>query len=89
MEELKENFKFLILKILNQTAKHSFSLYLENRWIGFKIKPEKITGNDPVSLLDSYLLTELCLKPILRIEDLTTHENIDFVGGIRGLGELE
>ena len=64
-------------------------MYLENRWIGFKIKPEKITGNDPVSLLDSYLLTELCLKPILGIEDLTTHENIDFVGGIRGLGELE
>ncbi|CAG9323476.1 unnamed protein product [Blepharisma stoltei] len=86
---LRENFELYDIQDPHPPAKHHFSLYLNGKWIGFKIKPEKIVGGDPVSNLDSFLLTKLCLAPILEIEDLTTSERIDFVGGIRGLEELE
>mmetsp|Transcript_12924 Transcript_12924/g.13026 ORF Transcript_12924/g.13026 Transcript_12924/m.13026 type:complete len:581 (+) Transcript_12924:280-2022(+) len=86
---LSENFDILEISERAPPAKHHYSLYLNGKWIGLRIKPEKITGNDPVSNLDSFLLTQLCLAPILGIEDLTTSERIDFVGGIRGLDELE
>lgn len=86
---LRENFELYEVSERKPPAKHHFSLYLNGKWTGLKIKPEKIVGTDPVSKLDSYLLTKLCLAPILGIEDLTTSERIDFVGGIRGLDELE
>lgn len=53
------------------------------------MRPEKIPGTDPVSTLDSQLLTTLCLDPILGIQDLRTSDRVDFIGGIRGLDELE
>jgi Uncharacterized conserved protein len=54
-----------------------------------RLNSQLIQGDDPVSNLDSHLLTKYCLAPILGIEDLSTSERIDFVGGIRGLSELE
>jgi uncharacterized protein (DUF1015 family) len=89
LEELKENFEVYEVDSPKPQGKHHFTLYLNNKWTGLRIKPEKITGSDPVSNLDSHLLTELLLKPVLGISDLRTDDRIDFVGGIRGLGELE
>jgi uncharacterized protein (DUF1015 family) len=71
-------------------AKNNFSLYLNGRWIGLKAKPEKI-GSGPTSQLDAQILTDLCFTPLLGIttEGLRESKDIDFVGGIRGHGELE
>lgn len=89
IEELKESFELYEVETPEPPAKHHFSLFLSGKWTGMKVKEGKILGEDPVSTLDSHLLSELCLKPILGIQDITTDENIDFVGGIRGLQELE
>ena len=89
LEALKDSFEVAPTDNPRPPQKHSFTLFLNNQWYLLKLKPERITGSDPVSLLDSQLLTLNCLAPIFGIEDLTTSERIDFVGGIRGLQELE
>ena len=89
IEKLRENFEIFEVNNPRPANKHEFSLYIDNRWTGLRLKPEKIQGTDPVSNLDSFLLTKWCLQPILGIEDLTTSDRIDFVGGIRGFEELE
>ena len=66
-----------------------FGLYLPGRWFRLSIKPELVPAADPVARLDVSLLTEFLLRPVLGIEDLRRDKRIDFVGGIRGLGELE
>ncbi len=68
--------------------KGQISMYLENTWYTLTIKNEYIT-NDPVEGLDVSYLQRLLLDPILGIKDPTIDKNIDFVGGIRGLQELE
>lgn len=88
-QALHEHFDTFELADPRPQQKHDFSLYLNGKWTGLRLKPEKITGSDPVSNLDSHLLTQWCLSPILGISDLTTSEKIDFVGGMRGLKELE
>ena len=89
LDKVKENFEVFDLQDPRPKAKHEFSLYLDSRWIGLRLKAERIVADDPVSNLDSFLLTKWCLQPVLDIQDLTTSERIDFVGGIRGLAELE
>jgi len=66
-----------------------FGLYLPGRWLRLTIRPELIPSNDPVARLDVSLLTEHLLAPLLGIDDLRRDKRIDFVGGIRGLSELE
>ena len=66
-----------------------FGLYLAGRWHRLRIKPELIPQNDPVARLDVSLLQNNLIGPILGIEDPRRDKRIDFVGGIRGLGELE
>lgn len=70
------------------TQRHDFSLYCDGRWIHLRLKPAFIP-NDPVASLDVSLLQDLVLKPLLGIENPRTDERIDFVGGIRGMKELE
>jgi len=65
-----------------------FGMYLEDKWYHLTIHADKIP-NDPVASLDVSLLTDCILTPILGIEDLRRDKRIDFVGGIRGLIELE
>jgi uncharacterized protein (DUF1015 family) len=65
-----------------------FGMYLAGRWRKLTIKPELIT-TDPVASLDVSLLSEHVLGPLLGIVDLRRDKRIDFVGGIRGLAELE
>jgi uncharacterized protein (DUF1015 family) len=66
-----------------------FGLYLRNHWYRLAIKPELAQPADPVRRLDVSLLADCLLAPVLGIEDLRTDSRIDFVGGIRGLSELE
>jgi uncharacterized protein (DUF1015 family) len=65
-----------------------FGMYLAGRWRKLTIKPERVPG-DPVDSLDVSLLSNHVLGPLLGIADLRRDKRIDFVGGIRGLGELE
>ena len=89
LEKLRENFEIFEVTDPRPQRRHEFSLYLNNQWVGLRLKEERLTATDTLHNLDSNLLSKWCLAPILGIEDLTTHEDIDFVGGIRGLGELE
>jgi uncharacterized protein (DUF1015 family) len=70
------------------SGKHVFSMYLEDKWYELKTKPE-IVPNHVIDSLDVSILQNSLLKPILGIEDPRTDKRIDFVGGIRGLEELE
>ena len=66
-----------------------FGLYLPGRWFKLTIKPELVPHVDPVARLDVSLLSDYLLGPVLGIADLRRDKRIDFVGGIRGLSELE
>lgn len=70
------------------TEKGEFGLYLSGKWYALKFK-KKLSGKDPVKKLDVSILQENLLHPILGIADPRTDGRIDFVGGIRGLKELE
>ena len=64
-------------------------MYLADKWYSLTIKPELVPTADPVRRLDVSVLSEQILGPILGIADLRRDKRIDFVGGIRGLPELE
>jgi len=68
---------------------HNFGMYLNNKWYSLTAKHETFNENDPIDLLDVTILYKNVLSPILNIVDLRTDKRIDFVGGIRGLGELK
>lgn len=70
-------------------AAMEFGMYLDGQWYRLKTKTECIPDNDPVASLDVSLLQNLLIEPILGISDPRRDKRIDFVGGIRGLGELE
>jgi uncharacterized protein (DUF1015 family) len=66
-----------------------FGMYLKGQWYNLCVRPEKIPVSDPVKRLDVSLLQDNLLSPILGIGDPRRDKRIDFVGGIRGLPELE
>jgi uncharacterized protein (DUF1015 family) len=68
---------------------HEFAMYLEGKWYLLSAKPGTYDDTDPIGVLDVTILSEQILKPLLNIHDLRTDKRIDFVGGIRGLGELQ
>ena len=67
---------------------HNFSMYLGKKWYSLQAKPGRYDDNDPIGVLDVTILSNLVLDKLLGIKDLRTDKRIDFVGGIRGLGEL-
>jgi uncharacterized protein (DUF1015 family) len=69
--------------------KGTFGMYFDHTWYGLVFNGVERLGDDPVRRLDVAILQEFLLEPILGIEDPRTSERIDFVGGIRGLAELE
>ena len=68
---------------------HSFSMYLEGKWYQLKARPGTYDDSDPIGVLDVTILSNHVLDAIFGIKDLRTDSRIDFVGGIRGLGELK
>lgn len=68
---------------------HNFSMYLEGNWYSLTAKKHTYNDNDPIGVLDVTILTNEVLDPLLDIKDLRRSKRIDFVGGIRGLGELK
>ena len=68
---------------------HNFSLYLEGQWYSLTAHPDTYDDNDPIGVLDVTISSRLILDEILGIKDLRSDKRIDFVGGIRGLGELK
>lgn len=70
------------------SGKGTFGMYLEETWYCLKAKPECLS-TDPVKGLDVSILQDCLLSPVLGIGDPRTDKRIDFIGGIRGLGELE
>ncbi len=69
--------------------KHMMGMYLDGQWYLCRVRADKIVETDPVGRLDVSILQEHVLTPLLGIDDPRTSSRIDFVGGIRGLGELE
>ena len=68
---------------------HEFSLYLDEHWYSLKAKPGTFNDSDPIGVLDVDISSRLILDDILGIKDLRSSQRIDFVGGLRGLGELK
>jgi uncharacterized protein (DUF1015 family) len=68
---------------------HNFSMYLAGRWYSLTAHADACNDNDPVGVLDVTVLSDLVFTQILDLGDLRTSKRIDFVGGIRGLGELK
>ena len=68
---------------------HNFSLYLGGKWYSLTAKEGRYDDNDPIGVLDVTISSKLILDEILGIKDLRSDKRIDFVGGIRGLGELK
>lgn len=90
LEALREDFDVegQGTEIYKPTRLHEFSLYLEGHWYSLAAKPGRYDDSDPIGVLDVTILSNLVLDKILGIKDLRTDKRIDFVGGIRGLGEL-
>lgn len=68
---------------------HEFSLYVGGKWYSLEAKPGTFNENDPIGVLDVDISSRLILDEILNIKDLRSDKRIDFVGGLRGLGELK
>lgn len=67
---------------------HNFAMYIDGEWYSMTAKPGTYNDSDPIGVLDVTILSNLVLDKVLGIKDLRTDKRIDFVGGIRGLGEL-
>lgn len=76
-------------EIYRPAALHNFSLYLDGRWYSLTACEGRYNDADPIGVLDVTISSDLILRDILGITDLRTDRRIDFVGGIRGLGELK
>ena len=88
---LNENFKVEKIgsEIYTPNALHNFAMYLGGEWYSLTAKEGTYDDNDPIGVLDVTVLSDLVLDKLLGIKDLRTSKRIDFVGGIRGLGELK
>jgi uncharacterized protein (DUF1015 family) len=91
LDKLAQNFevKLIGMEIYKPAKLHEFSMYLSGKWYQLNAKPGTFNDNDPIGVLDVTILSNLVLDQILGIADLRTSTRIDFVGGIRGLGELK
>lgn len=91
VEKLNANFVVTEMgtEIFKPSKLHEFGMYLEGKWYKFEAKPGTYDDNDPIGVLDVTILSNLVLDELLGIKDLRRDKRIDFVGGIRGLGELE
>lgn len=91
LEALKADFEVEKMgkEIYKPQRLHNFSLYLSSEWYSLTAKQGRYDDQDPIGVLDVTISSNLILDKILGIKDLRTDKRIDFVGGIRGLGELK
>jgi uncharacterized protein (DUF1015 family) len=90
IEKIGEDFDVQKIgaQIYKPTKLHTFSMYLEGEWYELVTKTGRFNDNDPIGVLDVTILSNLILDKVLGIKDLRTDKRVDFIGGIRGLGEL-
>jgi uncharacterized protein (DUF1015 family) len=89
IDKLKEDFDVEQVKeSLSPSKLHEFGMYLKNKWYRLTAKDNTYT-NDPIGILDVTILSDNILDKLLGIADQRTDKRVDFVGGIRGLSELE
>lgn len=90
LDRLAEDFEVVCRgeETYSPKALHEFSMYLGGKWYSLKALPGRYDDADPIGVLDVTILSGLVLDKIFGIKDLRTDKRIDFVGGIRGLGEL-
>ena len=91
LQRLAENFDVEDrgTEIWHPAHAHQFSLYLDGRWYSLDAKAGTFDPNDPIGVLDVDISSRLIRQDILEIGDLRSSQRIDFVGGLRGLGELK
>jgi len=77
------------INIYTPTGLHNFSMYMDGLWYSLTAKPGTYNDADPIGVLDVTVISDLVFNKLLNINDLRTSKEIDFVGGIRGLGELK
>lgn len=90
MERLKE--KFVVTKSdvqVKPSKKHTFGMFIDEEWYLLEAREGIYNKEDPIDSLDVAILQNNVLTPILGIEDVRTSDRIDFIGGIRGINELE
>ncbi len=91
LDKLAENFavKEMGSEPYRPAALHNFALYVDGKWYSLTALPGRYDDSDPIGVLDVTISSDLILRDILGITDLRSDKRIDFVGGIRGLGELQ
>lgn len=91
LDALKKDFDVQEVgkEIYKPNKLHNFGVYVDGKWYNLTAKAGTYNDNDPIGVLDVTVLSNLVLDNILGIKDLRTDKRIDFVGGIRGLGELQ
>ena len=91
LEALSKNFTVVCqgAEIYKPAKLHEFSLYLDGQWYSLTAKAGTFDDSDPIGVLDVDISSRLILDEILDIKDLRSSNRIDFVGGLRGLGELK
>ena len=91
MAALRENFAIddMGTEIYKPAQLHEFSLYLDGHWYRLRALPGTFDNTDPIGVLDVDISSRLILDKVLGIKDLRSSNRIDFVGGLRGLGELK
>jgi len=77
------------IEIYSPASLHNFAMYFDGNWYSLTARPGTYNDEDPIGVLDVTILSDLVLDNILDIKDLRTSTRVDFVGGIRGLGELK
>lgn len=91
LDKLAENFevKEMGSEPYRPAGLHNFALYIDGKWYSLTALPGRYDDSDPIGVLDVTISSDLILRDILGITDLRSDKRIDFVGGIRGLGELQ
>ena len=91
LRRLEDNFVVELKgsEIFKPGRLHEFSLYIDGKWYSLTAKPGTYNDADPIGVLDITISSDLILRDILGITDLRSDKRIDFVGGLRGLGELK
>lgn len=87
--ELDFDVKEMGAEIYHPAHLHNFSMYLDGKWYSLEALLGRYDDADPIGVLDVTILSHLVIDKVLGIKDLRTDDRIDFVGGIRGLGELK